>query len=243
MSNETNDQLIMICGYSGSGKSYSLKNIRNQDKWLYLNCEAGKRLPYKNNFKNVRISDPREVLAYLDAAIAAGDKSDGVIIDSIDFLMNMYEAKYIKTAPDTRKAWGNYQTFFEEIFQDRIIKYGKPVIIIAHVADSYDEKTLDIKTSIPVKGALKNISIEAFCSFLIFSEKMSIKDLENYHNELLHITPKDEATGLKYCFQTQLTKTTLNKKIRGPDDLFTLEETYIDNDVQLVLDKLTEYYK
>ena len=66
--------------------------------------------------------------------------------------MNMFEAKYIKTAADTRKAWGNYQTFFEQIFQDKIIRYGKPVIIIAHVADSYDEKTLDIKTSIPVKG-------------------------------------------------------------------------------------------
>lgn len=240
---DTNDQLILICGYSGSGKSYSLKNIRNQDKWLYLNTEAGKKLPFKNRFKNIRIVDPKEVLSYFDAAIAAGDKSEGIIIDSIDFLMNMFEAKYIKTAADTRKAWGNYQTFFEQIFQDKIIRYGKPVIIIAHVADSYDEKTLDTKTSIPVKGALKNISIEAYCSFLIYAEKMTLKDLENYKNDLLHITAKDEATGLKYCFQTQLTKTTLNKKIRGPDDLFTLDETYIDNDAQLVLDKLTEYYK
>lgn len=240
---DTNDQLILICGYSGSGKSYSLKNIRNQDKWLYLNTEAGKKLPFKNQFKNIRIVDPKEVLSYFDAAIAAGDKSEGIIIDSIDFLMNMFEAKYIKTAADTRKAWGNYQTFFEQIFQDKIIRYGKPVIIIAHVADSYDEKTLDTKTSIPVKGALKNISIEAYCSFLIYAEKMTLKDLENYKNDLLHITVKDEATGLKYCFQTQLTKTTLNKKIRGPDDLFTLDETYIDNDAQLVLDKLTEYYK
>lgn len=240
---DTNDQLILICGYSGSGKSYSLKNIRNQDKWLYLNTEAGKKLPFKNQFKNIRIVDPKEVLSYFDAAIVAGDKSEGIIIDSIDFLMNMFEAKYIKTAADTRKAWGNYQTFFEQIFQDKIIRYGKPVIIIAHVADSYDEKTLDTKTSIPVKGALKNISIEAYCSFLIYAEKMTLKDLENYKNDLLHITAKDEATGLKYCFQTQLTKTTLNKKIRGPDDLFTLDETYIDNDAQLVLDKLTEYYK
>lgn len=240
---DTNDQLILICGYSGSGKSYSLKNIRNQDKWLYLNTEAGKKLPFKNQFKNIRIVDPKEVLSYFDAAIAAGDKSEGIIIDSIDFLMNMFEAKYIKTAADTRKAWGNYQTFFEQIFQDKIIRYGKPVIIIAHVADSYDEKTLDTKTSIPVKGALKNISIEAYCSFLIYAEKMTLKDLENYKNDLLHITAKDETTGLKYCFQTQLTKTTLNKKIRGPDDLFTLDETYIDNDAQLVLDKLTEYYK
>ena len=101
---DTNDQLLMICGYSGTGKSRSLKNIRNQEKWLYLNCEAGKRLPFKNNFINVRVSDPNQVIQYFDNAISAGDKSEGIIIDSIDFLMNMFEAKYIKTAADTRKA-------------------------------------------------------------------------------------------------------------------------------------------
>ena len=147
---DTNDQLLMICGYSGTGKSRSLKNIRNQEKWLYLNCEAGKRLPFKNNFINVRVSDPNQVIQYFDNAIAAGDKSEGIIIDSIDFLMNMFEAKYIKTAADTRKAWGNYQTYFDLLFQDKIVKYGKPVIIIAHVADTYDEKTLSNKISIPV---------------------------------------------------------------------------------------------
>ena len=38
---EFNDQLALICGVSGSGKSTSLRNIREQPKWLYLNCEAG----------------------------------------------------------------------------------------------------------------------------------------------------------------------------------------------------------
>ena len=240
---DTNDQLIMICGYSGTGKSRSLKNIRNQDKWLYLNSESGKRLPFKNQFKNIRINDPMEVLSYFDAAIKAGDKSEGVIIDSIDFLMNMYEAKYVKTAADTRKAWANYQTYFDNLFQDRIIRYGKPVIIIAHVADTYDEKTLDTKISIPVKGALKNISVEAYCSTLIFTDKIPLKDLEDYQNDMLHITEDDKIGDFKYCLQTRLTKQTLKRKIRGPEDLFSVKETYIDNDVQLVLDKLTQYYK
>lgn len=44
MSLETNDQLILVSGFSGTGKSASLRNIRNQEKWLYLNTEAGKRL-------------------------------------------------------------------------------------------------------------------------------------------------------------------------------------------------------
>ena len=78
---DTNDQLIMICGYSGTGKSRSLKNIRNQDKWLYLNSESGKRLPFKNQFKNIRINDPMEVLSYFDAAIKAYQKANGCVAD------------------------------------------------------------------------------------------------------------------------------------------------------------------
>lgn len=38
---DTNDQLILIGGLSGSGKSASLRNIKNQEKWYYVNTEAG----------------------------------------------------------------------------------------------------------------------------------------------------------------------------------------------------------
>lgn len=38
---QTNDQLVLVCGESASGKSASLHNIKNQEKWFYFNCEAG----------------------------------------------------------------------------------------------------------------------------------------------------------------------------------------------------------
>ena len=41
MTDQVNDQLVLISGESATGKSASLQNIRNQDRWLYLNCEAG----------------------------------------------------------------------------------------------------------------------------------------------------------------------------------------------------------
>lgn len=41
MPNETNDQLVLICGQSATGKSASLRNIRNQENWMLLNTEAG----------------------------------------------------------------------------------------------------------------------------------------------------------------------------------------------------------
>ena len=54
MNQEQNDQLILICGASATGKSASLQNIRNPEKWLYLNTEAGKRLPFKDSFRTAR---------------------------------------------------------------------------------------------------------------------------------------------------------------------------------------------
>lgn len=36
-----NTQLVLVTGYSGAGKSASLRNIPNQEKWLYLNSESG----------------------------------------------------------------------------------------------------------------------------------------------------------------------------------------------------------
>ena len=38
---ETNDNLVLICGKSGTGKSTSLKNLKNPEGVLYLNCDAG----------------------------------------------------------------------------------------------------------------------------------------------------------------------------------------------------------
>lgn len=51
-----NDQLVLIMGESGTGKSASLRNIPNQERWLYLNCEAGKRLPFRNKFQTHTIT-------------------------------------------------------------------------------------------------------------------------------------------------------------------------------------------
>ena len=52
------DQLILISGFSSTGKSASLRNIRDQEDWIYMGTEAGKRLPFKNKFQTARITDP-----------------------------------------------------------------------------------------------------------------------------------------------------------------------------------------
>ena len=45
-----NDNLVLLVGKSASGKSRSLKNLKNPEGVLYLNCEAGKKLPFRSKF-------------------------------------------------------------------------------------------------------------------------------------------------------------------------------------------------
>jgi AAA domain len=241
MSTETNDQLVLIGGYSGTGKSVSLRNIRNQEKWLYLNTEAGKRLPFRNKFQNFRIDDPYQIFEAFDHGTDNKDV-DGIIIDSLTFLMDMYETMYVITATNTMAAWGAYNQYFKELMQQKVVRFSKPVIITAHVRDDHDEKAMEIKTSVPIKGALKNQGIEAYFSTVVSAKKATIKDLEPYSNKLLTITEEERMLGFKHVFQTRITKNTVGERIRSPMDLFDRSETYIDNDVQILLDHLHHFY-
>ena len=77
---------------------------------------------------------------------------------------------------------------------------------------------------------------------MIASKKVKLKDLEAYKSSLLTITPEEEALGYKYVFQTKLTKDTVNERLRGPMGLWETKETFIDNNIQIVLNRLHEYY-
>lgn len=238
---DINDQLILICGYSGTGKSVSLQNIRNQNKWLYLNTEAGKRLPFKNTFQSFRIDDPYQVFEAFDHGTGNADVH-GIVIDSLSFLMDMFETMYVINSANTMAAWGSYNQFFKELMQQKVVRFEKPVIIIAHVKDELDERAMEMRTSVPIKGALKNQGIEAYFSTVVAAKKITIKDLEPYKSDLLHISDEERSLGFKHVFQTRITKNTVGERIRSPMGLFQVTETYIDNDVQILLDHLHRFY-
>lgn len=241
MSNDINDQLILIGGISATGKSASLQNIEDQEKWFYLNSEAGKRLPFRNKFKNLRIEDPYQVFEAFDVG-TQDPNCKGIIIDSLTFLMDMFETQYVLPSPNTMQAWGQYNQFFKQLMQQKVVAFGKPVIIIAHTREDLDEKAMEYKTAVPIKGALKNQGIEAYFSTVVAAKKVPLKLLENYKSSLLNITPDDELLGFKYVFQTRLTKDTVGERIRSPMGLFSQQETFMDNDAQLLLKHLHDFY-
>lgn len=239
---DTNDQLILVVGYSATGKSASLRNIRNQQEWLYLNCEAGKRLPFKNKFHSHRIEDPYQVHEAFDYGTDNAEVS-GIITDSLTFLMDMYETQYVLPSTNTMKAWGDFGQFFKILMQQKVTAFAKPTIFTAHVGDVLDEKAMEIKTSVPIKGALKNNGVEAYFSTVVAAKKVGIKELEKYGSDLLTITDEEKELGYKHVFQTRPTKTTTGERIRSPMGMFSKEQTYIDNDCQLLLDHLGEFYR
>ena len=241
---ETNDQLVLIVGYSATGKSASLRNIRNQEEWLYLNCEAGKRLPFKNKFRDGghRIDDPYQVHEAFDFGTNNPEVS-GIIVDSLTFLMDMYETQYVLPAVNTMQGWSNFAQYFKILMQQKVTIFGKPTIFTAHVSDVLDEKAMEMKTSVPIKGSLRNNGVEAYFSTVVAAKKIPIKDLEKYKSDLLNITDEERELGYKHVFQTRPTKTTTGERIRSPMGMFSKEQTFIDNDCQLLLDHLDEFYR
>lgn len=237
-----NNQAIVIAGFSGVGKSRSLKNLTNQDKWVYINTENNKPLPFKNEFKSINVTDPLMVPDILDDCIENQDKIDGVILDSLTFLMDMVESQLVLTASDTRKAWQGYSEFFKSLVQTKFPKLNKPIIVIAHTKEEYDERNQRMRTFIPVKGALRNNGIESYYTSVISAKAMDLMDLEPYKNDMLVTTEDDEILGFKHVFQTKKTKETLGESIKTPEDMFSRSETFIDNDVSLVLKRLNDFY-
>lgn len=239
---QTNDNLVLVGGESGAGKSACLRNLRNPEGVLYLNCEAGKKLPFRNKFVRKVITDPYQIFEGFNWA----ESQPGIhtiVIDSVSFLMEMFESVHIIGAADTRSQWQAYAQYFKELMQQYVAKSSKNIIIITHIAEDLDEATGIRKTAARVKGSLKNTGIEAFFSLNVNTKKIPLRELEGYENKYLNITEEDRIVGYKHVFQTKITKSTTGERIRGPMGMFSAQETFIDNDAQMLLDIVHEFYE
>lgn len=236
-----NDHLVLLCGKSATGKSASLMGLKNPEGVMYLNCEAGKKLPFKAKFKQYTITDPLQVTEAFGAAEGMPEVHT-IVVDSLTYLLDMYESVYVYNNANGQKAWGDFFQYFKSLMQQSVAGSTKRVIFTAHTVDTLNEAEMLMETKVPVKGALKNNGIESYFSVVISSKKVALKVLKDYSSPLLTITPEEEALGFKYVFQMKITKETVNERLRGPLGLFTTKETFIDNNIQLVLDRLQEYY-
>jgi hypothetical protein len=241
MSNPVNDQLVLLCGKSATGKSASLMQLENPEGVMYLNCEAGKRLPFKTKFIQFTVTDPLQINEAFEQAEKMPEVHT-IVVDSLTYLLDMYESVYVLPSANGMQAWGQFAQYFKTLMQQYVAKSTKNVIFTAHTSDTLNESEMLMETKVPVKGSLKNNGIESYFSVVIASKKVQLKSLKEYSSDLLTITPDEEALGFKYVFQCKLTKDTVNERLRGPLGLFSTKETYSDNNMQLILNKLRNYY-
>lgn len=236
-----NDHLVLIGGKSAAGKSAALMQLQHPEGVMYLNCENGKKLPFKSHFKEFTITDPLQVYEAFDAAETMPEVHT-IVVDTVTYLMDMYENLYVLNSANSMKSWGEYGQYLKRLMQQYVAKSTKNVIFLAHTSDILNETDMIMETMVKVKGSIMNVGVESFFSTVISCKKMPLSKLKNYSSPLLNITPEEEMLGFKYVFQTRLTKETVNERMRSSLGMWTTQETYIDNNVQLVLDRLHQYY-
>ncbi len=235
-----NKNIVLIMGKPNTGKSTSLMNLRNQDKMVYLNTDL-KELPFKSRFmKTVEVADAMDVLSYI-AEIEKAAPVEGAVLDTLTFLMSMYERQYVSNSVNTQKAWGDYGIFYKEFIH--AIKAGsKDYAILAHEDTFLNEQSMQMETRIPVKGSVGKVGVEADFTTILSTKQMPIKKLEGHENDLLHITDEEREDGFKYVFCTRVTKESIGEKMRSAIGLWNRNELYIDNDLNQVFDRLKQYY-
>ena len=236
-----NDNLVLISGKSSTGKSASLMGIDKPEGVMYLNCENNKKLPFKSKFMEKGVTDPLQIY---EALLKAEEMPDihTIVVDTLTYLMDMYETVHVLTAANTMKAWGEYAQFLKRLMSQYVAVSTKNIIFLAHTSDIMNEAEMVNETMVKVKGSLMNQGVESFFSTVLSSKKVPVNKLEQYSSPLLNISEEEQMLGFKYVFQTRLTKETVNERMRSSLGMWSVDETFIDNNIQHVINRLHEYY-
>lgn len=236
-----NKNIVLLMGKPNTGKSASLMKLKNQDKMVYLNLDL-KELPFADNFlKSIEVTDAMHILDFI-TQIEEAPQVEGAVLDTITFLMSMYERQYVNGSANSQKAWGDYGNFYRDFIH--AIKAGsKDYAILAHEDSSLNEQTMQMESRVPIKGAVGKIGAEADFTTILATKQMPLTKLEGFENDLLHITEEEREDGFKYVFCTRITKDTVGEKMRSAIGLWKRNELYIDNDLDQVFTRLKTYYR
>jgi len=215
--------------------------LKDPEGVMYLNCENNKKLPFRSKFKEFTITDPTDVPDAIDS-VQDNDKVHTIVIDSLTYLMDMFESTKVLTSTNTMKAWGQYAQFMKNMMAQNVANSNKNIIFIAHTSDIFNESEMVNETMVKVKGSLMNTGVESYFSTVIGCKKVPLKNLEAYKSNLLSYNDEEKLLEYKYVYQTKLTKDTVNERIRSPMRMWDTQETFIDNNLQHILDRLHEYY-
>jgi hypothetical protein len=215
MSVERDYYKVFLVGSSGDGKTYSFRNM-NPDTTFFINVE-NKPLPYKNNYKHhVRCNTSQDVLnAIVEAAKI--DYITCIVIDSFSAAVDLalQEARKTKKGFDV---WNEYANFIS-MFNTYVKKVQKEVFVTGH----YEVLNLEgaPEKRIKVKGKEFEGFVEKDYTMVLYTDKR-FHDGKPDYNFILAA----EGTSAK-C----------------PPDIFSEGVYKVQNDSNLVLNKILEFVK
>jgi energy-coupling factor transporter ATP-binding protein EcfA2 len=213
------NNIVLIYGSSGSGKSSSLRHL-DFDSTVLINIE-GKMLPIRGASK-MRQEVPKN-LTEVKVAIKKAVDDDSVktiIFDSLTmFGDNILYPELVRDVPDSRSGWLDYRDAISGMLE-YCKKSGKSFIFIALASDVLNEKEAVLKTVPAIQGSMKN-------------------SLSSHFTVVLKTNVLVEDGELRYVFQTNKTAKDKDNEAKSPFGLF--DELYIDNDVAKVIEAINEY--
>lgn len=218
-----NYPMILICGQSGSGKSYSLRNL-DKERTKIINIER-KILPFKEALKFKHLVDIETSL------IAAEEVRKSVKSSEYDIIVIESFTKYVELllsySKQINKGYDIYNYYNATIgsFLETIKGNQNKFIVITAIDERVEfiQPTGAITTSrrCAVSGKEWEAKIEKEFTVVLFTD---VKQEKGKNPEYRFITNNDGTNSSK-----------------SPPDLFGKQ--YIDNDINMVINRMKEYYE
>lgn len=232
-------ECVLIIGKGTKGKTTSLNWIKHPDKGVYVNTDL-KRLPIKDRFrKHLFTNDPQEALEFVQYA-ATLKWLELIVLDTITHLMRSFVKKEITDTNAGWDGWAANSAYYQELIE-AMKKSKADSIVLAHIEDIEEDDEI-IGKRVPVQGSPGKTGVETEFSVILEAEYMTIKQLKKFpKNKSLNITTEDKLRGGKYVFITGKNKKFPLTLARGPLGFWQPNEVVIDNNIQIILDRLKKY--
>ena len=226
---ERNKKCVLVNGTSGTGKTYSLKNLiqNHGSEVAYVDTDGKAMLPFrgKNKIgKYIVPKDPLEVLSGI-RVLEKDENINYIVVDTLSHWLRVLEQKHVIGSEDSRGAWGKvYQAALQDLLHFANNESKKSWIFLSHVMEG-EEKDFRVPVKSFVKGSTKSVGIESWFSIVIYTDVFDDEESE---------------TGVGFRFIVNKTKETRNMSIKTPEDMF--QGQYLEpNDIMLVFDAIDKY--
>lgn len=221
--------LALIVGNSGSGKSTSVRNLESTETFI-INV-AGKPLPIKgfkkkysqfnastNEGNMFTTSSTANIIKLLKHIDAKRPEIKQIILDDAGYIMSFESMDRVK-----EKGYERFtemaQNFYNILKTAASLRDDLKVFVFGHKENMGDAMNPQWKFKTSGKLIDSAIGVEGLCTYVLFAE-----------------TILGEDGKMAYKFATQTDGTTTAKTPMG-----CFEEFHIDNDLNLVIEKIDEY--